>query len=121
MAKFKHVQGKNEGFKSRLEINFYHPLQNVITIVLNGTKLNLERMFDFFDYMKFMRTPQGDLVVCALVQQSLALKLVCDQKLPPMGPLGTKGSTMASFVHLPLAILSASPSFWDNSSSGPSS
>ncbi len=52
MAKFKHVQGKNEGFKCRLAINFYHPLQNVITIVLDGTNLNLKRRFDFFHYMK---------------------------------------------------------------------
>ncbi len=57
MAKFKHVQGQNEGFKSRLEINFYHPLQNVITIVLDGANLSLKRRFDFFDYMKFKSKP----------------------------------------------------------------
>jgi hypothetical protein len=57
MAKFKHVQGKNEGLMFRLEINFYHPLQNVITIVLNGTNFNLKRRLDFFDYMKFKSKP----------------------------------------------------------------
>jgi uncharacterized ubiquitin-like protein YukD len=57
MAKFKHVQGENEGFKSRLEINFYHPLQNVITIVLDVTNLSLKRRFDFFDYVKFKSKP----------------------------------------------------------------
>jgi len=57
MAKFKHVQGKMEGIKSKLEINFYHPLQNVITIVLDVTNLSLKRRFDFFDYMKFKSIP----------------------------------------------------------------
>jgi hypothetical protein len=40
-----------------LEINFYHPLQNVITIVLDGANLSLKRRFDFFDYMKFKSKP----------------------------------------------------------------
>jgi hypothetical protein len=48
---------------------------------------------------------QGNMVVSTHVQQSLASKLACDQKQPPTGPLGAKGSTRASSVQLPPTIL----------------